>query len=211
MRLPNAIIAGAAKSGTTSLFEYLNAHPQACGSLVKETNFFLYKYTDQLQRDIISYSKYFDHCNESIRVCFEISPSYMVGGRTVAMRIEKLLDRPKVLFILRNPVDRIYSYYNYNISRFSLPRKLTFENYINLCIHEENNESSTNSNINRSHLRVLKNSCYADKLEEYLEIIPFDRLWVGFYEDFRCDPKQFMTNICHFLDVDPIFLKTMNL
>ena len=173
MRLPNAIIGGIFKAGTTAVFEYLSAHPEVCVSSVKETNFFLREYTGEPQHDIMTYEKYFIHCKESSKIILEASPIYLVGGRAgaqvVANRIDQLLDQPKILFILRNPVDRIYSAYNFQMERLNLPKTLTFEDYIDLCLQKETADNPSDLEFGVERLNALQYGCYAHYLKEYLE------------------------------------------
>jgi len=219
MNLPNAIIGGISKAGTTAVFEYLSAHPEVCVSSVKETYFFLREYTGDPQNDITIYGKYFLHCKESSKIILEASPVYLMGGRVgarvVANRIDQLLNQPKILFILRNPVDRIYSAYNFQMQRLNLPKTLTFEDYIDLCLQKEAAENPLDIEfdvvrlnalkLNPLKLNFLKHGCYTYYLKDYLEVIPSSRIWVGFYENLRSDPQTFMKSICSFLEIDPDF------
>lgn len=100
------IIGGAAKSGTTSLYNYFREHPNVCMSQPKETNYFTMHYDEA---PVWYYNK-FGHCgNESIRG--EASTSYMEFPQKAADRIEKDIPNVRLIFILRDPVERAYSDY----------------------------------------------------------------------------------------------------
>ena len=68
------IIAGTAKAATSSLFDYLSAHPEVCGSRVKETYFFSQGYSGDTQRDRERYAAFFAP-ETTARVLFEASPN----------------------------------------------------------------------------------------------------------------------------------------
>ena len=207
MRIANAIIAGAPKAGTSSIFEYLSAHPQVCGSSIKETAFFLRDYTGDVQQDLRFYGKYFSHCKDTKKIYLEASSGYLAGGGLAAMRIEKLLDQPKIILILRNPVERLYSYYNFLIGQLALPEEKKFEDYVELCMKKKN-DSNALLELKMDdfyHLEVVEHGCYAKFIVEYLEFIPMERLWIGFYEDLKRDQQKFVSDICKFLVIDPLF------
>ncbi len=105
MRLPNLIIAGINKSGTTSIYRYLADHPECCGSKIKETCFYLGK-----NDEVSGYEKYFEDCNDE-KVVFEATPGYFYCGDTIAYKIKKQIKEVKIIIALRNPTDRLYSYY----------------------------------------------------------------------------------------------------
>lgn len=109
MSLPTFFIAGAAKSGTTSLHEYLAQSPDIFMSEIKEPHFF--SHDGPYKKGLPSYEKLF----EKGRTCLhrgESSTGYMVFKISIS-RIARHIRSPKFIFLLRNPVDRAYSHYNY--------------------------------------------------------------------------------------------------
>src|SRR6185503_15252511 len=109
LKLPNLIIGGVHKAGTTSVFTYLSQHPDVCASSVKEIGFFMpLKYGEQLP-SLQEYAQYFSNCVSSKRYLLEASPSYIYGKEVIAERIKKELGVSiKLIFILRNPADRLF-------------------------------------------------------------------------------------------------------
>src|SRR5881628_1693582 len=112
MMLPNFLIIGAAKSGTTSLYQYLRQHPEVYMSAVKETNWFAY----EGQRDswysvrtAEEYERLFDGVTVQ-RAIGEASPQYMKSA-VAAKRIAARLPGVRLVAILRDPIDRAYSGY----------------------------------------------------------------------------------------------------
>ena len=67
-RLANFVIGGTEKAGTTSVFDYLSAHPQVCASSRKETDFFRNEYSGEREVDARRYAAYFERCNPAIHI-----------------------------------------------------------------------------------------------------------------------------------------------
>ena len=111
--LPNALIIGAAKCGTTSLHNYLASHPDICMSSVKETAFFV------AERN---WSKglawYRSHFRGQARVCGESSPAYTMHPRFsgVPERIHQVIPDVKLIYLVRDPIERIRSDYAHRVS-----------------------------------------------------------------------------------------------
>lgn len=103
--LPNVIIPGAAKAGTTSLYHYLSRHPDVFLPRRKELMFFDALY----YRGIDWYADHYRRANDA-PVRMDISPTYMHHPRA-AERIRELLPEARILMILREPVSRAFSHY----------------------------------------------------------------------------------------------------
>lgn len=110
------IIAGTTKAGTTSLFKHLANHPEVEPSTYKETRFFLDKEYPLSRKHVYdgkkeTYHNYF--LNLDKRFLLEATPDYL-HSRGCAKKIKDTLgENVKLIFILRNPVDRFISWYNY--------------------------------------------------------------------------------------------------
>ncbi|MFC2080836.1 sulfotransferase domain-containing protein [Bacteroidota bacterium] len=117
---PNLFIPGAAKSGTSSLHEYLNLHNDIFMSAKKEPHYFSHDqhyYNDEKRERY--YSLFMQGKNHVYRG--ESSTGYMVFPNVI-QRIQKDIENPKFIFILRNPVDRIFSHYQW-IRSFGIENK----------------------------------------------------------------------------------------
>jgi hypothetical protein len=99
--LPNLLIAGVAKAGTTSLFRYLAQHPDVCPSDVKELRYFSALRYGEDMAPLESYSAHFAHC-EGQRYRMEATPGYYAGGRLVADAVDDLLPGARVLVSFRD-------------------------------------------------------------------------------------------------------------
>lgn len=184
-RLPNALIAGVIKGGTTSLFRYLSAHPGVCGATVKETCYFHgAKYGVDLE-DIREYAGHFKHCQgETIRL--EATAGYFDGGYAVASAVHAVLgSSTKIIVVLRNPVDRVISFFHFAKAMLWIPRDMDFETFVDLCEEMPAQEK-----------KLRKNSAFfaleVGKYDEFL--VPWESFFgsslrVCFFEDLKNNPK----------------------
>ena len=203
----NFIIGGTIKAATSSIFTYLNAHSELCGSSVKETFFFTRDYTGKVDRDMKCYMNHFKPNNDT-KVLFEASPNYLGYKENIAARIRVLLPDAKLLFILRNPVDRFYSYYNFAMGKQELPQNLKFEVFADLCEQYSLQQMTPEeSGIAEKHLRALEIGKYSKYLQNYFDVFHAEQIKVVFYDDLKRDPVQFMADICDFIDVNPDFYR----
>lgn len=127
--LPNLLLAGFPKTGTTSLFALLARHPDVGASSVKETEYFLpVRYGESLA-PIGDYVRVFAGTG-SAAVRMEATPAYVYGGQPVIDAIRATLDAPKVLLTVREPVGRLRSYFRAQQARLRIPEEMTFEAYV---------------------------------------------------------------------------------
>lgn len=209
--LANFIIAGTEKAGTTSVFTYLSAHPSVCGSAVKETDFFRNLYTGDRAKDVASYASYFESCTHEVPIIMEASPGYLGNGEEVATRIHTLIPRTKLLFILRNPIDRMYSSFNFHISKLNLNADLSFEEYIDKCIaYDSGQKTPTELGIGEWYLKVISFGRYADYLKYYYQQFPESQIKVMFFEDMQRDVSSFMRELCQFLEISTDYFDNYN-
>jgi Sulfotransferase domain len=119
-RLPDYLIVGAQKSGTTSLWEYLNEHPNVEPACIKEMNYFDANY----QRGIAWYRSHFPLQSEQSlpapggqpTLTGESCANYMFHPLAPQRAAETVPDA-KIIFLLRNPVDRAFSHYQLKLRR----------------------------------------------------------------------------------------------
>lgn len=190
--LPDFIGLGAQKTGTTSLFNYLQGHPDICLASGKETNFF---YKDALYSKGLKYyeEKFFRHCSPGT-VKGEISPNYLYH----TCCIERLLTLPnpvKFIIMFRNPIDRAYSNYWMEIRRGK--EKLSFAEAVERepeRIKKGVREKNTYSYIHRGF--------YDEQVAAYMDAFPDAKFLFILSEDLKCDRQNTMETILRFLGVD---------
>ncbi len=195
-RLPDFIIAGAPRSGTTWLYLLAQRHPQLAMAepMVPEPKFFL---VDELwQRGVDYYStKWFDPLPAG-RVLGEKSTNYLEAPEA-AERISRVLPRVKLIFLLRNPVDRAYS--NYLWSRQNGLETETFERALAL---EEQRERDLAPRLRyaRPHA-YFSRGLYAEHLASFFRRFPRSQMLVLRQEDVAARRESVAADFHRFLGV----------
>jgi len=115
-RLPTFLVIGAMKAGTTSLYHYLVEHPQVFMPDTKEIMFFDPRHN--WHRGVDWYRSRFSDAGDALAVG-EASTSYTKypAAEGVPERIASVLGSPRLIYVLRDPVERIRSHYLYNLTR----------------------------------------------------------------------------------------------
>jgi hypothetical protein len=184
--LPNLIVIGGVKCGTTSLHTHLDLHPQISMSAIKELDFFILE--KNWSKGIGWYESQFAFAEET-RILGESSPSYtachVFSG--VPERVHAVLPGAKLIYILRDPVDRIVSHYVHNYRRRAENRKLS-----EVLADLENNY-------------YVLYSRYYTQLEQYLKYFPQSDILIITLENLNRYPQKTMQEVFRFLDVDALF------
>lgn len=194
--LPNLVIVGAPKAGTTSLFNYLSQHSQVCGSDVKELDYFTPLRGGGTPGPIDDYAAHFTHWSGQ-SVVMEASPSYCYSGRPVMEAIESTLDAPRVLLSLREPAARLWSAYTSHRARGNLMGIEHFDDYVDRCLRER--EAGTDRQLG-NRLIAASVGYYSEYVPEWLSAFG-PRLRVVFAEQLA-DPLQLTTSLCRWLEID---------
>jgi len=204
--LRQAVIAGANKCGTTSLFRYLAAHPGVRGSRVKETGFFLRDRGAQSEALAAYLQNFASSDSLENKVLLEATPRYLEMGRAAALRIHSLIPGTRLIFLLRDPVDRFQSFYRSKQGfRDSEVSRLTFAEFSQRALSEAKSledEDSEQGQLTPFGRELLKGR-YAVYLRYYLEIFPPSSLRILYLEHLHDRPVSAMTDACQFLGLDP--------
>lgn len=206
--LPNLLILGAAKSGTSSLYRYLGQHPQVFMSRFKEPTFFVWEGREydirgpgvepigkRMVKDIDSYLRLFsDGSHERIRG--EASTGYL-HTPGVAERIRHHVPEAKLMAILRNPIDRAYSAF-LHAQRLGLEPMSDFEQ----ALDAEPHRVSTGWIGLTAYTTV---GMYAEQLERYVAVFPCQQIRIYLFEDLARDPIGLAQDAFRFLGVDDSF------
>jgi hypothetical protein len=198
-QLPNLIIAGVSKGGTTSLFRYLAQHPDICPSAIKELRYFEpLRYGEPLA-PIESYARHFEHCTRQ-RYRMEATPSYFGGGRPVAKAMHDALgDDARVLVCLREPVQRCWSWYQFVRGRGRIPKTMGFEQYLDICA--DLHAAGADGRRENQPYTGLLGGCYDEWLAAWLELFG-DRLHILFFDDLVADPHGAVVETLRWLEAD---------
>jgi hypothetical protein len=200
------VIGGTEKAGTTSVFDNLTAHPEICASSRKETDFFREGFTGDLAADAHRYASFFARCNPLMRIRMEASPGYLGEAATVAPRMRALIPNAKVLFILRDPIDRLYSSYHFHRGKLNLPQEMTFADYVDRCIEfDRRAKGARQIGLDEWYLRVLRFGCYSECIGIFRSELPPENVKVMFFDALRENERSFMVELSAFLGIDPNF------
>jgi hypothetical protein len=202
-RFANFIVGGTEKAGTTSVFDWLSTHPQVCASSKKETDFFREGFTGELAGDAERYARFFERCDPGVPVLMEASPGYLGEAAKVAPRMRALAPEAKVLFILRDPIDRLNSSYHFHRGKLNLPQSLTFGDYVGRCMDfDQGAKGAQELGIDEWYLKVLRFGCYADFIALFRAQLPPANVKIMFFEALREDERAFMVELSGFLGID---------
>ena len=201
--LPTFLIIGAGKSGTTSLHNYLNQHPQVYMSPVKETNFFEMEGTDQESIEMIpqsvtkweEYVKLFEEAGNA-KAIGETSPMYLYGKRSPE-NIRRYLPDVKLVVILREPTSRLYSRYLHLARDGRLPTP-----HFKDALDRSNTVWWTRNDL-------VQEGFYHRHLSRYFKIFPKEQIKVFLYEDLQKNAARVMRELFKFIGVDETFVPNM--
>ena len=199
--LPNLLIIGAAKSGTTSLHNYLNQHPDIFMSSPKEPHFLINKEIG-VQRipnavvELGDYKKLFlGYRNKKYRG--ESSVMYLSFPEFTIRNIQKYLSEDiKIIIMLRNPVERAYSGYQH-VKRYNVMENLSFEEALKTA---ENRYKNTYDMTPAS--RYLELGLYSEQVKVFSE--SFKNIHIIIYDDYKINFKVELDKVFNFLGVDTI-------
>jgi hypothetical protein len=206
--LPNLLILGAAKSGTSSLYQYLGQHPQVFMSRLKEPTFFVWegrtydirgpgveRIGKGMVRDIDSYLTLFSDASHQ-RIRGEASTGYL-HTPGVAERIRHRIPEAKLMAILRNPIDRAFSAFLHARSSGLEPIS-NFERALDDELHR----------VRAGWIGLTTYATvgmYAEQLERYLAVFPCQQIRVYLFDDLVRDPMSVARDAYRYLRVDDEF------
>lgn len=203
MALPDFIIIGAAKAGTTAMYWYLAEHPEVHMSEVKETNYFAYEVDENGKLlygvpELHHFPVHSAHAYENLfekprqeKVAGEASPMYLECPRSAA-RIHAAIPGARLICGLRNPVDRAYSDYLMYLRGVGEP-----------FIPER--DLSTDADWVRPDSHWMKVSRYHGLLKRYYDLFPREQIQVFLVDDLKANAVATVQSIYAFIGVNPAY------
>jgi hypothetical protein len=179
--VPNFLFIGPDKSGSSWLYEALQAHPKVYLPDVKELFFFDLYYDNGWQW----YQKYFKDVGRNVTAIGEISHDYLFSGEA-CQRIKRDLPSVKLIVCLREPVQRAFSAYLYMVKQGRVA-----------CDFD--------AAIQRVD-ELIDHGLYAQHLEKYLNVFGRNRIHVAIFDDLVDDPQRFFDRVCVFLGIERMIL-----
>ncbi len=223
MKLPNFFIVGSAKSGTTSVYNYLKQHPDIFMSPIKETHHFSTDidskkfrpdYAANLNRNIDTwlngdqrkeifhafindwdkYVKLFKHA-ENQKAVGEVTNSYLYST-AAATNIHAKFPDGKIIMILRNPVDRAFSHF-----LMDLKSGRETGDFID-ALKRDMAKPMKGWGISNVYFEI---GLYYEQVKRYLEVFPKNQVKIILYDDYRNNAAKVLKEICEFLSINPAF------
>ena len=207
MPLPNFLVVGAEKAGSTSLRAYLAQHPDVFLAELQGANFFSlgemerpsgFGYQPPCYRyvaDFDSYLRLFDAAADQ-RAIGECSPGMLCCERS-AKRIAARLRGVRVIAMLRQPADRAHSHFAFN-------RRQTTEPLADLEAAVAAEQERTAAGWHYRY-RYFANGLYHEQLQRFYDVMPAERIGVFLYDDFQSDPQHTLRALYRLLGVDESF------
>jgi hypothetical protein len=193
--LPNLIIVGVHKAGTTSLYNYLSQHPEIYPSPKKEVNFFTPLILNEPLPAIQEYHSFFsDWGGERYRM--EASPRYLYGKEVIAETIKREIPDVRIIIILREPVERMISFFNYIAAASRVPASMDFSKFAEIC------QQSTSDDPRDVYVRGIQEGFYIDYLRSWYCVFG-DALKIVFFDDLKSNAAALIVDICQWLEIDP--------
>lgn len=212
MNMPNFLVIGAAKSGTTALYSYLKQHPDVYMSSLKEPRFFAFegetlsfrgpkghgaRFNKETITDLKSYQALFDDVKNE-KAIGEASPAYLSSAEKASERIHHYLPNTKLIAILRQPAERAYSSFLHTV-KSGMETNLNFE----VALASEEKRVRDNWGAIWQHRSL---GFYYDQLVPYYKLFSKEQMRVYLYDDLQADAVGLIQNVCEFLEVDSTFV-----
>ena len=226
MRQPDFFIVGAAKAGTTSLYHYLDQHPDIYMSPLKEPAYFSLEvrpenfvvsrqaHVRRVVEDTRAYLRgpmlekrangIVCEWEDYLRLFAAATTQRAVGEASVAYlwsktapaEIATRIPHARILMVLRAPAERAFSQYLQGVSDGILTQ--SFRDYIRASLRD----GGEGLGIHRPFLEM---GFYADQVQRYLDYFPREQIGIWLYEDIRDRPQEFIREVFTFLGVDSSF------
>ena len=205
VKLPNFVVVGAAKCGTTSLFHYLKQHPDVFLPAKKELHYFAY---DQLSRNAggprggrtlafacatrEEYQAHYREAGGHVAIG-EVSPSYFYFAE-VSERIKADLGEPRIVILLRDPIQKAHSQYMHLVrdNLETLP-------FFDALMAEPDRIASGYTAM----WRYAESSLYYQRVRKYLEVFGEDRVRIFLFEELTKNPAPVLEALFDFLGIAP--------
>jgi len=205
--LPNFLVIGTQKGGTTSLYRYLSKHPQILGTLsVKELSFF----DEFFLRGIHWYKSNFRFKRKN-KLSFEATTHYLFNPNSAA-RVYETIPDVKIIVLLRDPIYRAFSHYQHQkrIGReyLDFPEAIRMESS---RLKYEKNKLINNLNYQSyryQQFSYLERGKYADQLNVWFKSFPKNNFLILSSEYFFSETKSALTEICNFLEIKDFNFKS---
>jgi hypothetical protein len=230
--LPNFFIVGAAKAGSTSLYHYLDQHPQVYMSPIKEPCYFAsevrpenfdVEFKVHAQRGVVDTQRYIrgpmcekrfgglvTEWEDYIGLFRNVKDEIAIGEASVsylwsklaAANIQSRIPKAKIIIVLRNPADRAFSEYHHVLTEGRT--RSSFHEYIRAGLRSKSEKVGALYDF-------LECGLYYEQVKRYLDLFPGDNIRVYFYEDYVAQFPLLWRDVLDFLQIDNSFFPDTSL
>lgn len=211
--LPDFLVIGAMKAGSTTFHQYIINHPDVIPPIIKEVHYFDYYYgsttwyranfpkKDEMTKNGISF------------LTGESTPQYLFNP-LAPKRVYDLMPNVKLIVVLRNPIDRAYSHYHHNVKKGN--ESMTFEDAIfqrEEKLNHEHEQFISNNDYDvvfYERYNYLNLGKYAEQLSEWFKFFPKEQFFICKTEDLS---SQTLMDVYDFLGLssfDPGQIASLN-
>jgi len=197
--IPNFFVVGAGKSGTTSLYYYLEQHPDIFIPRMKELNFFS---SEEMKAQRIYYRPVYiiDRLDDYLELFNKVKSEYAIGDispsylfrASAANNIFNFNDKAKIVIILRNPVERAFSDYLMDLGARHF--EYAFEDIVYRRV---------NNLMECIYFQIIERGLYFEQVKRYLDLFGKDNVRIFLFDELKADTPQVLLSIFEFLGVDP--------
>ncbi len=203
---PDVFLAGASKSGTTFLFDLLSEHSKIQPSSPKEPFFHIDQHNPHNQSNGLlskeSYESFYEPLNSDL--LHLDGTSQTIYQTNIIEQLKKSRAKPKTIFVLREPANRILSSFQFTSNNLSAVRQLSFHQYVTLLLESDKKkigEACRNDKAAFSLQNELLYSRYSFFLEKWRAAIGVDNMLIFLFEEMKSNPELCLERAFHFLDI----------
>ena len=226
-KLPNFFIVGAPKAGTTSLYAYLDQHPQVYMCPLKEPSYFAFElrpenFSEQMRgrvaRETRALKQYLQgdmrekrfgglisDWDDYLKLYRNVTDESAIGeatasylwSPTAARNIATRIPHARIIINLRNPVDRAFSQYLQMLATGVI--RWSFREQIQASLHNKDSRLGTL-------WPLLEYGRYCEQIQRYFNEFPRAQIQISYYEDLKRAPGRLLAELFAFLGIDPGFV-----
>jgi hypothetical protein len=203
--LANLLLAGVGKAGTTSLYWYMSQHPDVCPSTIKEPRYFLPLSMADADASgalepVSVYAAAFSRWKGE-RFRMEGTPHYFHGGANLISGVRRVLDDPRIVIVLRDPVGRAVSIFRFAQSMLLIPGSESFAEFIDKALALDRS-GELQVRETRPYWSAVHGGRYHTFTADWLQAFDDTRLRFVFFDDLVDSPVGTTAELCRWLDLD---------
>jgi hypothetical protein len=203
MKKPNLFISGFPKSGTSSLYDYIGQHPDVFASERKEPHTYTIEKRFNQRYSVTENPNFLDFYKKST------GERYIMDGSTTTMiskdalyRIKMDTPDAKIIIMARDPIERIFSHYNWinsmGVTTYNFRKEILIWNKFKF------NPEIYFKGCYKNYIEFSK---YGEQIQRCYETFPQNQVLVLFFENLKSDPKKVLSKIFNFLQIPDFPIK----